>query len=532
MKKNKFFRLLNRTLMACGLLAMGACSGGSNGGGGDEPAPKPAENVTLRSTSIKEGAEVEASVDKLTLSYSTTVQVSAKADITLNGKSVSAASSSKTTMDVEVNLALEEGKSYTLKIAAGSIVARDDNSRTAPEFTLNFTTKKAPSMDLPDNDAMKVTHMIGFGWNLGNHFDSYDGGNAKDNYRITWSKDCPYWDGKIPTEKLYKSLAAAGVKTVRMPVTWGPYQNMTDGNYTIDADYMATVKQNVLWAKAAGLNVVLNTHHDEYWQDAYGASTSTTLNDELKVRITATWTQIATAFKDEGDYLILETFNELNHNWASPTSGELKIQNEWNQVAVDAIRAVGGANATRWIAVPSYQANPGQALSSAFKIPNDAANKLIVAIHCYDPYSFTLEKESNKDDADLKVKKWGHNAGNSYDEKNITDLFAKIKAAFIDKNIPVYLGEFGCSRHKTDLGNRCRDYYLEYFCRACCFYGLACCLWDNQNPGGGSEHHAYFNHADGSWCDNHEAIVKTMVKAATSNDATYTLESIYARAPK
>ena len=246
----------------------------------------------------------------------------------------------------------------------------------------------------------------------------------------------------------------------------------------------------------------------------------------------STRNQRRAAFKDEGDYLILETFNELNHNWASPTSGELKIQNEWNQVAVDAIRAVGGANATRWIAVPSYQANPGQAMSSAFKIPNDAANKLIVAIHCYDPYSFTLEKESNKDDADLKVKKWGHNAGNSYDEKNITDLFAKIKVAFIDKNIPVYLGEFGCSRHKTDLGNRCRDYYLEYFCRACCFYGLACCIWDNQNPGGGSEHHAYFNHADGSWCDNHEAIVKTMVKAATSNDATYTLESIYARAPK
>ena len=41
----------------------------------------------------------------------------------------------------------------------------------------------------------------------------------------------------------------------------------------------------------------------------------------------------------------------------------------------------------------------------------------------------------------------------------------------------------------------------------------------------------YFNHNDGTYLNDLESLVKTMIKAATSNDASYTLESIYNRAP-
>ena len=132
----------------------------------------------------------------------------------------------------------------------------------------------------------------------------------------------------------------------------------------------------------------------------------------------------------------------------------------------------------------------------------------------------------------MKTAKSTYYTGNSYDEKNITDLLSKLKAQFIEKNIPCYLGEIGCSRHTTDLGNACRDYYLEYFCRAAHYAGLAVTLWDNFSPGDGAEHHAYISHYDGSWMNDSEELVKTMIKAATSTDPTYTLESIYNRAPK
>lgn len=513
----RFYQISLYCLFSLITLLLASCGGGSE----ENTDPIVSDPLILRNCSLAEGAEVTAAdITTITLSYNNKVIVS-PSKITLNGSPVEAKNGSSK-LEVAISVSLEEGKSYQLQVPAGAVVKEEDTSVSATVFTLNFKTKEAPKP--LDNEATRLSKKLGWGWNLGNHFDSYDGNNAAGNFKITWSKDCPYWDGVNPTETLYKNLAAAGVKTVRIPVTWGPYEDMNDGKYTIDSDYMKIVKQNVLWAKSAGLNVILNTHHDEYWQDAYSASNSTDTNNSIKERLTATWTQIAEEFKEEGDYLILEVFNELNHNWQAPTTKELQIQNEWNQLCVDAIRKTGGQNATRWIAVPSYQANIGYALKSEFKVPNDAANKIIVAVHCYDPYNFTLQ--------DPLTETWGHGAGNSYDESNVVKTLNQLYDSFILKNQPCYLGEFGCSIHTSELGEQCRMYYLEYFCRAAHFANLSLMLWDNNVSKGGPESHGYFNHKDGSFVNNSESIIKTMINAAESNDANYTLESIYAKAPK
>lgn len=517
----RFYRLSLLCLLAvCSMYTNTSC-GGSN----DDPEEVVTTPLLQRSCSLAPDSEVKASdVTAITLTYNDVVMVASSGSITLNGNAVTA-TNGKTRLEVAIAVNLEDGKNYELIVPKGAIVKAEDNNVSAPEFKLKFRTKEAPVVPNPGNNiALALTEKLGWGWNLGNHFDSYDSGNAKDNYRITWSKDCPYWDGANPTEDLYKNLAAAGAKTVRIPVTWGPYEDMTDGNYTIDANYMATVKQNVLWAKAAGLNVILNTHHDEYWQDAFTAASNPTVNEETKTRLTATWNQIAEAFKEEGDYLILESFNELNHNWAGPTAGEYRIQNEWNQLVVDVIRATGGENATRWIAVPSYQANISYALKSEFVLPADAANKLIIAVHNYDPYEFTLK--------DPLTEKWGHNANKSYDEDNIVKTLNQLYDNFISKDQPCYLGEYGCSTHTTDLGERCRKYYLEYFCRAAHFAGVSLMLWDNNVTKTGAESHGYFDHKNGKFVNDSEEIIKTMINAATSTDPNYTLESIYEKAPK
>lgn len=503
------------------ILGFTACGGDDEG---DTPTPTPTPTDIKHTTcSIIEGEVIDATaVTSITVNYAEAININPKVSITLNGTAVTATKAATVKPGITIAVALQPGTNYELVLPRGTVISAAKEAMSA-EFRLKFSTKKTESSDLPDNDAMKVTRMLGFGWNLGNHFDTGatndDKGNPIDFQRPKWG----YWDKAKPTEQLYKRLAEAGVKTVRIPVTWGPYQT-NNAEYTIADDYMAEVKQNVLWAKAAGLVVILNTHHDEYWMDAYSAAGNEETNTKIKNRIEATWKQIANAFKDEGDYLILESFNELNHNWQNPTNGELRIQNEWNQLVVDVIRATGGNNATRWIAVPAYQASSTQILSDKFVIPTDKAKKIIAAFHSYDPYGFTLQDP-------FDTEKWGHKSGNAYDEKNVTDFFKKIRSAYIDKNIPVYMGEFGCSRHSTDQGNKCRDYYLEYFCRAAYYNGVAGFLWDNHNPGGGPEHHAYFDHNNGAWLDGHEYIVKTMIKAMTSTDATYTLESIYNKAP-
>jgi endoglucanase len=349
-----------------------------------------------------------------------------------------------------------------------------------------------------------------------------------------------YWDNSTPTAALYTNLKAAGASTVRIPVTWGNYQQPTDPSWTIDADYMALVKKNVEWAEAAGLNVILNIHHDEYWTDIKTAAINATKNAEIMDRIEKTWKQIAETFKDKGDFLFFETFNEVQDgNWGwgdNKTDGgkQYKTLNEWNQLVVNTIRATGSKNATRWIGVPGYASSPTFVLIDDFKLPTDAANKIMVSVHFYDPSAFCLTPVKDG------VTEWGHTAANGKyvigsNEDHVVDVFQQLQEKFIANNIPVYIGEYGCVLQTTYRSNLFRNYYLEYVCRAAHNYNLPVVIWDNwdgNTKGGGDERHYYINHNDGSFYTGMESLVNTMIKAATSDDKSYTLESIYNNAPQ
>ena len=162
----------------------------------DAPTGMQATIVT-RSSSIKEGAEVDAAtVTKITISYNTTVTQLADANITLNGVKVVGQKGATTAMDMDIAVTLEDGKEYTLIIPEGSVVATNDANRTAPEFVLHFKTKKSLEDSLPDNEAMAVTRKLGFGWNLGNHFDSHNDGKKVPESWGSW------WDHATPTEAI------------------------------------------------------------------------------------------------------------------------------------------------------------------------------------------------------------------------------------------------------------------------------------------------------------------------------------------
>lgn len=394
------------------------------------------------------------------------------------------------------------------------------------------TISATPNQTQPlDNEATALATKLGWGWNLGNHFDTSSGEDGKPNQ---WG----YWDNATPTAALYTKLKAAGASTVRICVTWGNYQSTTDGNWTIDAAYLAEVKKNVDWAEAAGLNVILNMHHDEYWLDIKGAANNTSTNTTVKTRIEKTWTQIANAFKDKGDFLFFESFNEIQDGkwgWGdNRTDGgkQYKTLNEWNQLVVNTIRATGGNNINRWIGVPAYASNPSFALENNFVVPTDASKRVMVSVHFYDPNNFTLTPEDNGGKSE-----WGHTAAagkyqEGSNEEHVVELFSQLQEKFIVNNIPVYIGEYGCVMHATTRSNLFRNYYLEYVCRAAHQYNMPLFIWDNNATGGGNEHHGYFNHNDGSYLNNMGTQVQTMVKAATSTDASYTLESIYNNAPK
>ncbi len=360
---------------------------------------------------------------------------------------------------------------------------------------------------------------------MGNHFDAYANGVASETA----------WQGKKATQATFTGLKEKGFSSVRIPVTWmGHIGEAPD--YVLDEEWLNRVYEVVGFAENAGLNVILNTHHDEdhgeadghHWQNLKGAVDSEEVNKQVKEEIAAVWTQIAAKFKDKGSFLMLESFNELIYGdeWASKKDDEKRcnVINEWNQVFVDAVRATGGNNATRWLGVPGYAASPNYL--KYLTVPNDPAKKTMLAFHCYDPYDFTI--------GDKQLANWGH-TGTAYKsgEEEIKTLFNSIYTNYIAKNIPIYMGEFGCSmRNKSDAKAWAYyKYYLEYFVKAARVFGIAGFLWDNGADGYGKERHGYVDHGSGEYTANGKEPVEAMVKAWSSTDPNYTLQSVYDNAP-
>lgn len=329
---------------------------------------------------------------------------------------------------------------------------------------------------------------LGFGWNLGNHFDSHAGGRPVQSY----------WDRAVPTEQLYRSLYEAGVRTVRIPITWGPYA-ATAPDYAIDPRFMAEVEQNVDWAERAHLNVIINLHHDEYWLDVKGAAADSTLNDAIRQRIAAIWRQIAEHFADRGDFLIFESFNEVQDGkwgWGdNRTDGgrQYAVLNGWNQLFVDVVRSTGGHNPQRWLAVPGYASNPELTVEHLVMPKDPTKGRIIVPVHFYAPTDFSLEN---------KTELWGVDVAEGdgrakEDVAKVEQSLLSVRKRFVDAGIPVYVGEMGCSRHATPEGEASRARFLEVVCRTAFRYDMPPVIWDNNITHAGRESHGYFDHTDG-----------------------------------
>ena len=394
--------------------------------------------------------------------------------------------------------------------------------------TVNLT-EEAYSVSTASTTALtpeQVFNAMGPGWNMGNHMDAVSNGVSGETI----------WGNAKCTQATFDNVKKAGFKAVRICTTWTGHIGEAPA-YRLEDKWLERVAEIVGYAEKAGLVAIVNTHHDEtYWLDISKAYNNNTQNEKVKDEIFCVWTQIARRFADKGEWLVFESFNEIQDGgwgWSAAFQAnpdvQYKVLNDWNQVFVNAVRGAGGNNATRWLGIPGYAASPGFTITGLV-LPKDYtnANRLMVAVHDYDPYNYTLNTPL--------VRQWGHTADkdkrcSDADEEGVVAVFDNLKKAYLDKNIPVYLGEMGCSRH-ADEDFAYQQYYMEYFCKAAADRLLPMYLWDNGATGVGPEKHGYFDHGTGAFVDaKAENLIGIMVKAVTTKDPAYTLDSVYDSAP-
>ena len=383
-------------------------------------------------------------------------------------------------------------------------------------------TIPADAITLADaKNPAEVLKAMGMGWNLGNQFDAQNNGVSSETA----------WGQPKATQATFDKVAAAGIKTVRIPVTWMGHIGAAP-DYKIEDAWLDRIAEVVGYAENAKLNAIINIHHDgsdsKFWLNIKGCATNATLQEKTVEQVSAMWKQIAEKFKDKGHFLMFELFNEIQDGgwgWGDNRKDggkQYAAYHEWLQASVDAIRATGGKNTDRWLGIPAYCTNID--LSENLVLPDDPAHKLMVSVHYYDPYEYTLE---------YKYQQWGHTAQSGKtttygQEKDCQAQMKKMYTRYTSKGIPAYVGEMGNDNRLDETNEKYRAYYFEYVAKCIHDNYMPAILWDNGVANAGKECHGYFNHGTGEWMNDYsEQMIKVLVKAMTTEDENYTLQSVY-----
>ncbi|PWK85581.1 aryl-phospho-beta-D-glucosidase BglC (GH1 family) [Lentzea atacamensis] len=324
-----------------------------------------------------------------------------------------------------------------------------DHANTAPlAFSLNGVTCVHGG---PSRTAMEHTAAMQPGWNLGNTLDAT-------------GPDETSWGNPRVTEALLDNVKAQGFKSVRIPVTWSAHL-APDG--TIEAEYLARVKEVVRWALARDLYIMLNIHHDSWlWM-----SKMPTEHDSVLNRFNKMWTQLAGAFTEFGPKLTFESWNEPQFAGSTGKPQEIALNAELNASFHDIVRRSGGNNATRLLVLPTLHTSSEQQyidpLVEQIRGLNDP--NLIATVHSYGYWPFSVNVAG----------------GMRYDataQQFDTDSFDRVHNSFIARGIPVILGEYGLlgfDRHTgtVEQGEKLKFFeYVGHYARA---KKITTMLWDN-----------------------------------------------------
>jgi endoglucanase len=347
---------------------------------------------------------------------------------------------------------------------------------------------------------------LDIGWNLGNGLDAHRSGVSGE----------IFWGNPRITAKIFEGVKDAGYTIVRIPVTWMGHIGKAP-DYHIEPEFLARVAEVVGYAHGAGLKVIINLHHDGAtesggkdlgWLSINKARQSEEGMREVTALFERVWVQIATYFKNYGDYLFFESMNEVhdgNWGWGNDQvqKPQYEIVNQWNQIFVNAVRGTGGNNAVRFLVIPGYCTVPRHTTADYFKLPQDAdagVNKLIVTVHYYDPYEFCIAATRQA---------WGTNA----DKQKADGDFQAIANKFvIGRQIPVIIGESGAVRQTGYETVRLE--YLDYVYGKAHELGLVPIYWDNGAFSSGGENFGLFNRTTGEpFSEETDTVIKAMINA-------------------
>ncbi len=311
----------------------------------------------------------------------------------------------------------------------------------------------APADTYAPIDPFTMQQRLGRGLNLGNALEAPNEGE---------------WGLRLDAY-MFPLIREGGFHTVRVPIRWSAHA-LREEPFTIDPTFFERVDWVIEQALNNDLNVVINVHHYEELFENPNAEWT---------RFLALWDQIATRYRDLPPTVLFEPLNEPHGALTSRV---------WQALFNETLTVIRRTNPTRNVIFTG--ANWGR-LSSLFSIAVPQDPYLIATFHFYEPDTFTHQGANwVNGSAEWIGARW---LGTESDRLAIDRAFNALARWSKDKNVPVWMGEFGSYGMYAELEDRAR--WTDYVARAAESRGITWAYWEF------SEGFGVYNRAEQQWIE-------------------------------
>lgn len=358
-------------------------------------------------------------------------------------------------------------------VAVPSSVPVSSSSATAtggiyPSYNLNPLPADSTGME---STATQIASKIKIGFNIGNTLEAMGG------------KSETYWGNPKITKEFVAFVKQSGFSAVRLPVSWDQYANQTTAE--IAPNWLNRVKEVVQYCVDNNLYVIVNIHWDGGWLENNVVPAK---QEQNNAKQKAFWEQIATQLRDFDERVIFASANEPNVE----TAAQMAVLHSYHQTFIDTVRATGGKNAQRVLIVQGPSTDIEKTNTLMTSMPTDSvANRLMAEIHFYSPWNYTgMTKDESWGNQFFYWGKGFHSTTDTAhnptwgEEDYVDQQFKSMKTQFVDKGIPVIMGEFGTGVRKNLTGADLqlhldgRAHYLNYVTKQAIANGMVPFLWD------------------------------------------------------
>jgi endoglucanase len=349
-------------------------------------------------------------------------------------------------------------------------VAVSQASQIYPSYN---TSPKAPDATGMSSTAMQLAGKMRLGWNVGNTMEAPGGETG--------------WGNPVITEDYIKFVKQNGFNAIRIPCAWNWHHVDNKATAHIDQNWLNRVKEVVGYCVNNDIYVFLNIHWDGGWLDG---NINKIKQDSVSAKQKAFWEQIATTMRDFDEHLIFAGANEPPVDNAE----QMEILNTYHQTFINAVRSTGGRNSYRTLVVQG----PGTDIIKTYDLMNtlpkdQVENRMMVEVHNYTPSQFCLISEDQSWGKMFYYWGTGHHSTIEPDrnatwgeENDQISYFQKMKEKFVDKGIPVIMGEYGAFRRDggehvpldLEAHHGAIDYWITFVTKQARAHGTIPFWWD------------------------------------------------------